>query len=1135
MVKTYIDGVEVPCTYANGIASADAELTNGKHTIKFAACDKMGNYGYQYGYITVNAADSESTVKLVAHDPEAKYIKLSSIYELDLVATAIEEVQSVEVEIDLDNNSTWQLDHMVVTEGFEASYTVEKTENIATIKITRTGENTQTGEAALATLPVRVWTLKTGYTYPNGTKAGQEAFTLAQYKSSLKEFWRMSVTAEVDKGVLTRVDNSVDTFTGERVFCDTEMWANYANMTATEAGKAYYNAWDGGHVHAAAPIADKAPTCTETGYTGRTFCEGCNSVVEWGTTVPAAGHSYELTDGVLKCTCGELFTGVHTDGKTYVDGLVVADGWVEDSYYRDGVKLTGLKEVDGYYYDFGTEGVCPNKAKADGFYYDESVSGYRYFTAGMLTTGEVNIYPEVYFFDANGVAVSGQVDVLGYTCYFSELGAFEKSDDASVVDAGYSGTNIQYVLLNNGKLIVDGEGVMKDYTANGLYPAWIIQNDEMAITSLEVGNGITEIGRFGFYNIKHLKTLTFEENSSLKTIGWAAFGHNWRLTGVTIPASVETLEDYAFYNCGAMTDVAFEENSNLKTIKSCAFQKDIWLETVYIPDGVVSIATDAFADANADVVLLVAENSVGHTFALNKGMNYELRPGRVIEVMSGEISEDVHWTMYSDGTLEISGTGAMANYTSHTQQPWASKRESVKKVVIGKDITTVGDYAFAYFQNNTEVVFEEGSKVTKLGILGFFNNPKLKEITLPETVTYISAYALGDCFELVNVYIPQSTSGIYKTAFTNSSKAVLNVAEGSYGETFAEERGIAYTTREFVYIPIASGSCGENVRWDMYENGELRITGSGAMTNYTAHNQQPWGNIRHTIKKVVIGKDVTTVGNYAFAYCQNNAEVVFEEGSKVTTIGVLGFFNNPKLKQITLPETVTYISAYALGDCFELENVYIPQRVSNIYKTAFTNSSKAVLNVAEGSYGETFAEEQGIAYTTREFEYIPIASGSCGENVRWDMYENGELRITGSGAMTNYTAHNQQPWGSIRHTIKKVVIGKDVTTVGNYAFAYCQNNAEVVFEEGSKLTTIGVLGFFNNPKLKQITLPETVTYISAYAFGDCFELTNVYIPAATANIYKTAFTNSTKVVLNVASGSAGEKFAIANGVNHTVR
>ena len=979
--KVYIDGNEVPAAYKNGMITVNCTLSDGKHHIKFEMADKNGNTAILTRSFTVNTGSGSAPVKLVAHDASLQNVLFGSIYYVDLVATEIENVQSVTVDLDLNNMNQWELDHMEVTDGFEATYTISRDNNVATIVITRTGDVALTGEAALISMPIRVFEMpikpsdSEGASKPVGT-----VFTYASFKKvgSKGESWPVSVNIEVDKGIVTYVDNTAHFFSGEDVKVMTESrWWHNDSSTGDD-----YLQWNGGHDHRAetkqyyaetltnhvdaVAMEDKAATCTEDGYTGRTFCEICNSVVDWGTTIPATGHSYGFVDGVLKCTaCGDLFNGEWTDGKLYADGVVASNGWVGDSYYRDGVKLTGLQEIDGYYYDFGEDGVCANRAKADGFYYDESISAYRYFTAGILRTGEVPIYPEVYFFDANGVAISGQVDVLGYTCYFTEKGAFERSDDTSIIDAGFCGTNIQYVLLDNGTLKVDGDGVMQDYSSSGTYPAWVTQNDVTAITDLVVGNGITKIGKFGFYRNPYLKTVTFEENSSLETIGWGAFGHCWRLTGVTIPASVKTLDPYAFYECGAMTHVAFEENSKLTTIGYCAFRHGLELKAVYIPDTVTSIGANVFLDANPDVVLQVAENSVGHAYALGNNLKVEVRAGKVTELASGTLSETIAWTLYSNGTLEITGSGAMPNFTSQTGQPWAGLRNNIKKIVIGKDITTVGNYAFAYCQNTTALVFEKGSKVTKIGVLSFFNNPQLTEVTLPEKVTYISACGFGDCFALTSVYIPQGVTGIYKTAFRKCTEVVLNVASGSFAETFARENGINYATRDFVYTPIASGTCGDSAEWNMYENGELWITGSGAMENYTSHTEQPWASIRHTIKKIVIGKDITTVGNYAFAYCQNTTELVFEEGSQVTKIGVLSFFNNPQLTEVTLPEKVTYISACGFGDCFSLTSAYIPESVTGIYKTAFRNCTEVVLNVASGSYGEQFAVDKGIQYTVR--------------------------------------------------------------------------------------------------------------------------------------------------------------------------
>ena len=606
-IKAYIDGVEVKASYSNGIVSVDATLTNGKHVIKFSACDKMGNYACVYRYITVNAESSASTVKLVPTDASLDRIKLGSIYNMDIVATAIEEVSKVQIVIDLDNNSTWELDHMTVAAGFEATYSIDLYENIATITITRTGKNTETGEKALATLPVRVWTLKTGYVYPNGTKAGSTAYTLAQFKS-MNEFWRMSVIANVDMGVLTRVDGTSDTFTGDRVFCDTEMWANYANMTKTEAGKAYYNAWDGGHVHAAHAIADKAATCTENGYTGRTFCDVCNSVVDWGTTIPATGHSYETTDGVLKCACGDLFSGVYTDGKTYVDGVVVANGWNGESYYVDGVKLTGVQIIEGKYYNFGDDGVCAGKRAMSDEWWTNEKGEHFYMVDGVPATGYRFMYPNpVYFYD-NGVAFDGEIVISGETCIF-EKAVFVKSTTADVLLAGLIGPKAYFILYADGTLIISGEG-----------------------------------------------------------------------------------ETYEFVGIG----------------------------NTYLPN--------------------------------------------------------ISWK----------------------NRPWGKNTDfsnAIKKIVIGKDITEIGDY-FAYqCYNVAEVVFEEGSKLENINRAAFNYLLELKTVELPESVKHIDNLAFAYNAKLVNVKMPQSISYIQYNAFSNSGKVVLNVVDGSYAEQYADKYNIAYVER----------------------------------------------------------------------------------------------------------------------------------------------------------------------------------------------------------------------------------------------------------------------------------------------------------------------------------------------------
>ena len=456
--KAYIDGVETACTFKDGVMSlSDVVLADGMHHVKFSICDNQGNYASVIRTINVQANSGKSTIKVVAKDPSLDKILLGSVWYADIVATDIEKVQSVTVDIDLNNMSKWELDHMEVAAGFTAEYSIQDDENIATITITRTGENTQTGEAALASLPIRTWELKMGYTYTSGTKKGSTAYTYAQFKS-MKEFWPIDISMEIDRGIVTFIDGTTDTFSGEGPQVDTEMYKMAKDMISTDEGKAYYNAWNGGHIHTASAISDKAATCTEAGYTGRTFCEVCNSVVDWGTTIPATGHNYEVVDGVLKCTgCDTLFNGVWTDGKTYVDGIAVIDGWSGDYYYVDGKKVTGIYAVDGVYYNFGDDGK--NQGKYTGLV---QIEGKWYYSKiGVLTGGWVQIGENWHYFRSyTKTAVTVEYTVNGVTYLFDETGmtngAWHTDDKGTRYYYGpgyYRASNPEYIGLHE----IDGK------------------------------------------------------------------------------------------------------------------------------------------------------------------------------------------------------------------------------------------------------------------------------------------------------------------------------------------------------------------------------------------------------------------------------------------------------------------------------------------------------------------------------------------------------------------------------------------------------------------------------------------------------------------------------------------------------
>ena len=238
------------------------------------------------------------------------------------------------------------------------------------------------------------------------------------------------------------------------------------------------------------------------------------------------------------------------------------------------------------------------------------------------------------------------------------------------------------------------------------------------------------------------------------------------------------------------------------------------------------------------------------------------------------------------------------------------------------------------------------------------------EVVIPETVTLIGNLSFAYCSRLTSVVVPQNVTLIYPQSFKKSDSVVLNVAEGTYAENYAKTNNMAYETREFVDMIVATGVCGESATWTLYASGKLVIAGSGAIDNYTGKDATPWADYLKQIKSIEIGKDITVIGNYAFAYATNAKSIIFEEGSKLEKIGAAAFLYT-NATDVVIPETVTSIGNSAFAYCSKLVSVEISSNVKTIYDKTFYKSSALTLKVEAGSYAENYAIKTNIAYITK--------------------------------------------------------------------------------------------------------------------------------------------------------------------------
>ena len=153
---------------------------------------------------------------------------------------------------------------------------------------------------------------------------------------------------------------------------------------------------------------------------------------------------------------------------------------------------------------------------------------------------------------------------------------------------------------------------------------------------------------------------------------------------------------------------------------------------------------------------------------------------------SGTCGETLTWTL-NDGTLTISGTGSMYDFGMNAPAPWDDSKDSITHVVIGEDVTSIGERAFFGCHELTGVEIPDG--VMKIGSMAFASCYKLAGITIPSGITTIETGTFSYCYKsLTSVEIPDGVETIAHSAFEHCESlnsviipaSVTNIGLGAF-------------------------------------------------------------------------------------------------------------------------------------------------------------------------------------------------------------------------------------------------------------------------------------------------------------------------------------------------------------------
>ena len=396
-------------------------------------------------------------------------------------------------------------------------------------------------------------------------------------------------------------------------------------------------------------------------------------------------------------------------------------------------------------------------------------------------------------------------------------------------------------------------------------------NQANDLQSIEIPASVKSIGTSAFFRCEELTSVTFEPNSQLATIGTAAFFES-PLDGVlTIPASVTSIGESAFQNIVSLDSVLFASGSQLTTINSSAFGACTHLSgTIILPASLQTIGGAVFGDCYALNTVTFEKGSM--TTSGNTLSDYVFYGSGLTTINAYQTTIDnLGWNStnpqtigfqvsvtvnnLSTTTVFIYNTGLPTTSTNTTLSGF-SNNDALTSIVVASSVMIIGNSAFSSCSNLTSVTFSSDSQLKTISSTAFRSSGLSGSITLPASVESIGNNALSYCESLTSVNLNELT--------------LLTTINESAFRASALSGSLTLPTSVTSIGQFAFYGCSNLTSVNLNELTSLSTIGLGAFRDL------------NLIQFIIIPASVMSIGMQAFYDCSNLTSITFEEGSLTT-------------------------------------------------------------------------------------------------------------------------------------------------------------------------------------------------------------------------------------------------------------
>ena len=321
---------------------------------------------------------------------------------------------------------------------------------------------------------------------------------------------------------------------------------------------------------------------------------------------------------------------------------------------------------------------------------------------------------------------------------------------------------------------------------------------------------------------------------------------------------------------------------------------------------------------------------------------------------SGTCGNNVSWTIHTDGTLRIYGSGKMTDY-AESDAPWYLNRDKITAVVIEDGVTSVGNNAFSNLTRLEEITVPDSVQSVGTGVLT--GCVSLESLTVPfigskrtasETDDAVLGYLFGrtnsegvvqyykqsgDSLSGYRYAIPSSLNKVVVTdatlipfgAFCNCSNlTTVELNEGItviQSQAFADCTGLSILTIPKSVTEISQGAlegCNSLKKLSVPFVGASR-TSNGTAESVFGHIFGFGGQSDTNYYVQYYAKNGTQLSGYGYAVPTSLEEISITDASQIP----LGAFSNlSQMKILTLNAGIINMDLYSFYGTSELTDIY---------------------------------------------------------------------------------------------------------------------------------------------------------------------------------------------------------------------